>query len=88
MDLQTWEQRSEWPMVGPRWHSASWFVQRITDQDGANQAATRRDITDLTVEVRELRALLAASGYSASDLSPAPDEPVPAGANTPGRLGS
>ncbi|CAN5293729.1 potassium channel family protein [soil metagenome] len=39
---------------------ASWIVERISQNDELEQAATRRQVADLTDEVRALRALLTA----------------------------
>jgi voltage-gated potassium channel len=55
---------------------ASWFVQRISDEEEANQTATRRQVADLTVEVRELRMLLAGAAGAAPVDSGTPSDPV------------
>jgi len=66
---------------------ASWFVERISDEEEANQAATRRQVSDLTNEVRQLRMLLAGPASPAVVESGAPaDQPAPpptAGARLP-----
>ncbi len=59
---------------------ASWFVERISDQEEANQTATRRQVADLAVEVRELRVLLAgATGQVFVDSGTPADPAAPAG---------
>lgn len=40
---------------------ASWIVERVSASEGLEQAATRRQVTELTVEVRALRELISES---------------------------
>jgi hypothetical protein len=39
---------------------AAWLVQKVAEEDGAGQAATRHQVNELTAQVRALQQLLAA----------------------------
>lgn len=38
---------------------ASWLVQKVAEQDDANQAVTQHQISELTIQITALRAELA-----------------------------
>ena len=52
---------------------ASWLVQRVAEEDERGQAATRREVLELTAEVRALRAELAESGRLPAQRTGSPD---------------
>jgi voltage-gated potassium channel len=58
---------------------AAWLVQKVAEEDGAEQSATRHQVNELTAQVRALQEMLIQQG--AADRKPrlidtTPDEPA------------